>query len=392
MLSKIERSISFYEDRYDRTTVFIARLDMKSFLGFRDKWHEQSPDTEENKLRNTWHLNNIYMMMVGNKLVDRCNEREQAVQAMITEDEARDARLSAARLMNEPSCEHCGKTGLRITDKEFMHRDGQEDDDVLFILHCGVFDKNTAVWEDGTPWERRHTKCPKCDSVMEEKSSRRGKVITTIYTCPGCSHTYKDKLDLNPKVEPGDPDYESDRRAFCLEDEKVRKEHQAAKYRFDDLIRFAKDHKEKEDNKHIYDAMKEMKKPKIAELKPLLQPILEKAGYIDFSLDKPEIGKNVYVGFNCLDTKSDRNDYDSIKTLEKLVKKTLADTNWRLMSDCIHYRLGYLNGRVRAYEREEDLKKLVTKDMKLQPKRKAIKLDNKNDGTLEGPNGERIIL
>lgn len=99
----------------------------------------------------------------------------------------------------------------------------------------------------------------------------------------------------------------------------------------------------------------------------------------------------MYVGFNCLDTKSDRKDYDSIKTLEKLVKKALADTNWRLMSDGVHYRLGYLNGRVRAYEREEDLKKLVTKDMKLQPKRQADKPD-KNDGTLEGPNGERIIL
>ncbi len=35
--------------------------------------------------------------------------------------------------------------------------------------------------------------------------------------------------------------------------------------------------------------------------------------------------------------------------------KTLVDTNLRLMSDGIHHRLGYLNGRVRAYEREEDL-------------------------------------
>ena len=137
--------------------------------------------------------------------------------------------------------------------------------------------------------------------------------------------------------------------------------------------------------------MKEIKKPKIAELTPLLLPVLEKAGYTDFSLDKPEIGKDVFVGFNCLDTKSDRNDYDSIKTLEKLVKKALADTNWRLMSEGIHYRLGYLNGRVRAYEREEDLKNLVIKDRKLQPKRQADRPDDKN-GTLRGKNGEKIIL
>jgi hypothetical protein len=330
-------------------------------------------------------------MMVGNKLVDRCNEREQAIQSMIAEDEARNARLSAARLATEPTCEHCGETDLRITDKEFMHRDGQKDDDILFILHCGACEKNTAVWEDGLLWERRLTKCPKCESVMEEKSSRRGKIITTTYTCSNCLHTFKDKLDLNPKDEPEDPDYEEDRRIYCLRDEAVRKEHQDAKYRFEDLIRFAKEHKEKEDNKHIYDAMKEMKKPKIAELTPLLQPVLEEAGYTEFSLDKPEIGKDVFVGFNCLDTKSDRKDYESIKILEKLVKKTLSDTNWRLMSDGISYRLGYINGRVRAYEREEDLKQLVIKDMKLKPKQEVIKPDD-NDGTLRGKNGEKIIL
>jgi predicted RNA-binding Zn-ribbon protein involved in translation (DUF1610 family) len=380
-----------YENRYDHTTVFIARLDMKAFLDFRDKWHEQSPDTEENKFRNTWHLNNIYMMMVGNKLVDRYNERQQAIQTMIAEDEACGARLSAARLASEPMCERCGKTGLRITDKEFMHRDGQEEEGALFFLHCGACDKNTAVWEDGAPWERRHTKCPKCESVMEEKSGRSSKVITTTYTCPNCSHTYEDKLDMNPKDEPEDPDYDEDRRIYCLQDEAILKEHQDARYRFEDLIRFAKENKEKEDNKHIYCAMKEIKKPKIAELTPLLQPVLEKAGYADFSLDKPEMGKHVFVGFSCMDAKSARNDYDSIKTLEKLVKKALANTNWRLTSDGIHYRLGYLNGRIRAYEREEDLKKLVTKDMKLQPKRQANKPD-KNDGTLEGLSGEKIIL
>jgi len=380
-----------YEDRYDHTTVYLARIKMKSFLDFRDKWLEIMPGSEENKHRNFFHLNNIYMMMVGNRLVERYNERDQAIRTMMAEDEALDVRLSAARLTSEPRCEHCSKTGLRITDKTLMHREGQDSDDVLLVLRCPRCEKNTALWGDGTPWEHRHTKCPKCQSIMQETSSCRSKVITTTYTCPNCSYTYKDKLDLNHGKESEDSGYEEDRRIYCLQDESIRKEHQEAKVRFEGLIRFAKDHKEKEGNKHIYDAMKDMKKPKITELTPLLQPVLEKAGYTNFSLDKPEIGKNIFVGFNCLDTKSDRNDYDSIKTLEKLVKKTLADTNWRLMSDGIHYRLGYLDGRVRAYEREDDLKNLVIKDRKLSPKRQADK-PNDNDGTLRSRNGEKIIL
>lgn len=80
------------------------------------------------------------------------------------------------------------------------------------------------------------------------------------------------------------------------------------------------------------------------------------------------MGKDVFVGFSCLDSKSDREDYDSRKTLKKLVDEVLVDTNWRLMSDGISYRLGYLNGRLRAYEREEDLKGLVVKRGKFKPK------------------------
>lgn len=85
------------------------------------------------------------------------------------------------------------------------------------------------------------------------------------------------------------------------------------------------------------------------------------------------MGRDVFIGFNCLDSKSDREDYDSRKALEKLIKKTLEHTNWRLMSDGISYWLGYLNGRLRAYEREEDLKELVMKTRKLKAKQKAAR-------------------
>ncbi len=382
-----------YEDRYDSTTVYRARIDMKSFLSFCDKWLEKMPDNEENKYRNPWHLNNIYMMMVGNRLVERYDGREQAILEMIAEDEDKDTQISSARLSSEPHCEHCGKTGLRISDKMLMSHEGQDDNDVLFMLKCPHCEKNTALWEDGSLWERRHDKCPKCESVMETRSNRRGSIITTTYSCPNCSHTYKDRLDLKHEEEPVDPDYEEDRRIYCLQDETMRKEHQEAKFRFEDLVRFAKEHKEKEDNKHIYDAVKEMKKPKIAELTPLLQPVLEKAGYIEFHLDKPEMGREVYVGFSCLDNKSGRDDYDSRKTLKKLVDSALSDTNWRLMSNGISYRLGYLNGRVKAYESEEALKALVIKSGELTPKRTSSPATVKKvSRTLKTSDGREVIM
>lgn len=162
------------------------------------------------------------------------------------------------------------------------------------------------------------------------------------------------------------------------------------------MAELSKKFKEKEDNKHIYDAVAELKKPKIAELIPLLAEPLEKAGYIEFSLDKPEIGREVVVGFSCLDNKSDRTDYDSRHNLKKLIEKTLTDTNWRLMSDGIHYRLGYLSGRIRAYEGEEDLKKLVMKSKNLKTNNSDSKPSKKeakdNAWKIKGKDGRDIIL
>lgn len=191
-----------------------------------------------------------------------------------------------------------------------------------------------------------------------------------------------------------DPDFETDRPLFGLHDDKVRQELREAKWRYEEMARLGKEWKEKEESKHIYDAIAELKKPKIAELTPLLQPKLEKAGYAEFSLDKPEIGKIAYVSFSCLDSKSDREDYDSRKTLQTTIRKALSDTNWRLTSDGISYRLGYLTGRLRAYEQEDELKKLVAKDgkIKIKPKKLDKEETNRNAYRLKGKNGEDIIL
>lgn len=67
------------------------------------------------------------------------------------------------------------------------------------------------------------------------------------------------------------------------------------------------------------------------------------------------------------------------------------------MSDGISYRLGYLNGRLRAYEREEDIKNLVMKSKKLKPKQKSSKADasKSNDWknrTFKTPDGREVFF
>ena len=388
----------YYEDLYDKFTIEDARRGMVYYEDFYAEFEGKLPKGEKlDKPGNAFLLNVFYMETVGNKLLDRYEKRDAKIIEWIARDEAKDEQIADARLTEEPYCHHCGKQGLRITDKSLMHRgksyDIDDPEEVLFMLRCPHCDKNSAFWEDGTAWKVKPTVCPKCQSEVTHKTTKTKQVITITYTCKSCGHSFKDKMDLSSKKEARDPNFDKDRAHFCLEDKEFRDRLFKMREDFRGMAELGKKFREREDNKHIYDAVKEMKKPKIAELAPLLSPVLEKAGYIEFRLDKPEMGRDVYVGFSCLDSKPEREDYDSRKTLKKLVDSALSDTNWRLMSDGISYRLGYLNGRVKAYEGEEALKELVIKSGKLKPKQTTSPATNKKaDRTLTTPDGKEIIL
>lgn len=388
----------FYEDSYDRSTVGTGRRCIIYYDDFYDEFEKKLPkDDKIDRPGNAILLNVFYMQVIGDELIERYRERDATIERRMADDEAKDDQIASARLTEEPYCHHCNKLGLRIIDKSLMHRKEKynigDSEEVLFMLKCPHCDKKSAFWEDGTAWKPKPILCPKCSTEMTHKTTSTKKAITFIYSCPSCKHCYKDKMDLASKEEVPDPNYEKDRIRFCLLDKEWRDKLFEIQRGLKEMAELGKKFKEKEDNKHIYDAVKEMKQPKIAELVPLLSPILEKAGYIEFHLDKPEMGRDVYVGFSCLDNKSDREDYDSRKTLKKLVDSALSDTNWRLMSDGISYRLGYLNGRVKAYEGEEALKELVIKSGKLKPKQTSSPVtDKKASRTLKTPDGREVIL
>ena len=352
----------YYEDMYDRHTIEDGRRGMTYYDDFYEKFKKKLPKNEKlDRPGNAIVLNVFYMQTVGNGLLHRYENRDQAISKMMDDDRAKDDQIASARLTEEPYCHHCSKQGLRIIDKSLLHRgkryNPDEPEEVLFMLKCSHCQKNSAFWGDGIAWKPKPTLCPKCNSEMNHKTTRTKAAFIFTYTCPSCGHSYKDRMDRTTKEEKPDPNYDKDKVYFCLLDKEFRDKLFSIRRDFEGMAQLGKELKEKEDNKEVYKAIDEMKKPKIAELSNILTPLLNKAEFIEFSLDKPEIGKDVIVGFNCLDSKNERSDYDSEKTLKKTINKALSDTNWRLMSDGIHYRLGYLSGRLRAYEQEEDLKK-----------------------------------
>lgn len=377
------QSREYYEDLYDKHTVERCRSGERVVNGTFSELEKKIPKQELKERRSGYYLyySQIYFQLVETVAAMRQHGREKTIVEWIERDDQKDRHLSAAQLAKTPYCRVCGKD-MELLSKDYMHRGSSassERDDILLMFECTPCNKRVAFWEDGTEWEGHKTYCEKCNGDMASSHKKSEGVITMIYTCSKCGHSYDYVLDTgkdDPVDEvPVDPFYELDHKRFCFNSDMVFKYQQKTAH----LMRLASLHLDAADrmeNVDVYDAVKDIKQLKIAQLGETLTPVIAKDGYSKFKLEQPQIGREVAVGFSCLDSKPDREELQSKKGLGKLISSTLEDTNWRLMSEGISYRLGYLTGRLRAYESEEDMKKLIEQRMK--------------DGTLNPPKKEPV--
>jgi len=315
-----------------------------------------------------WYLqySQYYFLFVESVAAARVASRDTTIAKWMEEDQKKDEKLASAHIAGGTYCRSCGKD-MRVISKDYMGRDGRKEDDILLMFECESCNKRMAFWQDGTEWEGAKRECEKCGGNTVSKHTKKFGVITWTETCEKCKHVKTETLDLSDdkkEPEPIDPFLELDRKRFVFDNDMMFKYSQKLKH----LERMAKLHATSEDKiQHVdvYDGIKQVKKPKIAQLRELLEPVFTKNGYSDFKLGEPQLGREVSLDFSCLDTQDDREEYQSKKTLHKAVEKALVDTNWRVMSAGVSYRLGFLTGSLRAYETEEDLKKLVEQRMKM---------------------------
>jgi retron-type reverse transcriptase len=143
--------------------------------------------------------------------------------------------------------------------------------------------------------------------------------------------------------------------------QKSKQEYIKTKQWYEDLKSLMDDIDDRDKNKEVYQAVEKLDKITVLQLEKRVKEVLEKNGYINLSLEKPEIDRDVKIGLSVQDSIEGREEYTSIKTLKKALKSSPEDTNWRLMSEGVSYRLGVLSARLRGYENESDLLKLVQK-------------------------------
>jgi len=293
--------------------------------------------------------------------ITRYRHRKQSVAEWMEKDRKRQEVFDSA-IPDDPQCDKCQNL-MEVIDK-YMQEPLNKEPKVYFMYQCYKCKFKKIIYADGSPWDFVPPVCPKCKGKLEDKYSRKGDVLKTTTSCVSCSYKSVEVIDF--KKNNAEREKEAKRRKylldtyrseFCLDDVEGPK----AVSNLDGIIRIVDEWKaqEKKEKDPVFQKSKQLKQIKLNQLKEILKNAIEKDGYSDLQFKQPDMGKYVTIEFTVTESNNDRSEYHSTHTLSKLIKTALKATNWRLMSEGIHYRIGILSGRLKAYETEEDLISLV---------------------------------
>lgn len=337
----------YYIDLHDRITVDLLRRSESA------PFKKPKGDFSEEEVTRT--VNAVNGMYLYFQKGDRYLKKKDDIAKWMERDREKDKRVELAEPFNGIMCPKCKKE-MELVSKDLIETTSINS--VLFLYDCKSCDNRRAFYENGEEYESKPDKCPKCDTDMIKSHKKTKSAITTLSTCPKCKHIDKYVYDLTEKEKEIDLNFEADRKRFCLSEEEGQ-EYIRALENMDRFKKVMDDIEERHKNKEVYDKVAKLKKLPIGEIKRIMIEVLEKDGYGDLQFDKPEMGRFVAVPFTAQDNKLERSEYDSRHKLKKLIETILADTNWRLMSDGISYRMGYVSGKIRGYEGEEELLKII---------------------------------
>ncbi len=353
---------TYYSELYDKLTIEeCQRWENKKY--YKDISKLKGKEKELEKSKEKLYYSMVVPIALHFIKAGRASQKSKTIQEWMKRDKEKDEKIANAEEPQGVRCLGCSSLLKNCAFRDLLSNNkGKEE--VVFMFECSKCGKRRAFWEDGIEWEHK-PKCVECRSEVKTETRREDNIIIHIYSCPNCNHVETDKLDLNKKEEEEmDQNFEVNRKKYCMSE----KEGGEIMIQAEQMGKLVEEFKEKEENAEIYEAVNKVKKLNIAELRDLLDPVLEHSGYVKLEFEKPDFQKDVILGFNLQDNKSGRGKYDSVHSLQEIIKESLAPTNWRLMSDGVTYRLGFLQGRLKGIEGEEKLLKLVKNDLKKKAK------------------------
>jgi hypothetical protein len=261
-----------------------------------------------------------------------------------------------------PKCNEQLKGTLKSLENQYNDKPLR----VSFIFRCNPCKKGKIVYDNGEIKVSKPFLCPECNKEAIYTHEKKGKTITWITKCKSCGFKKVDKNDYEKKraqwakEEQRDKDLLKKYRNECCLTDKQGKQYietmEALEY-----SKFAfEDEKRKYDNP-VYEKVSKIKQVGISELETMLSKALKKAEYTKFELGTPDMGHFIVVSFSMRDSDPNRNKKTALYDLKKLIKDTLEETNWKLTSQGVSERLGFITGKLKGYEREKDLLELAGK-------------------------------
>lgn len=371
------RKAQYYEDLYDLFTI----KDCLRTVETSSKVIQEKQKIGERKLEIS--VDGFQNLLLYFKKGERYRNRTSTIQEWQTKDEKLDNRLNTAIFPSYIPCQHCG----RELEEEDRHIEDilNPHSRVQFFAHCKNCKRVTILYDNGDIYSPTPSLCPKCHCELKTSSTYRDNISTIKETCPKCK--YKNKIVIDHEKEDQRREVEERRNSellekyrsvYCISAEEGQKYIQEME-NLKRLTEMIKDSEEKKKDPHYQKAVK-VKKLTSVELFKLLKKNFEDEKYQSLSFGDPDIGRFVIIPFTVQDAKKSRKQEKSIQELRTLINKYLENTNWRLMSTGIEYRMGYLTGRLKGYEKDEELAKYLKKR------------DNKHGYAYTDSSGSKIIL
>ncbi|UPK72464.1 hypothetical protein [Chitinophaga filiformis] len=335
----------FYIDNYDRWTI-------RTLKELEAKEAAEMQDVDDPIKRFAIEVvRGADSMAYRNTAISRARNRQETIREWIMTDEHKDRLIEKHPVPKGVTCDLCGKA-MRFNTHFF----DVQSIPLLFVFECPAnHGPRKAIYPNGQEHVFPKPTCKKCGYEVARESHNQNNILYTTTTCSMCGTVEKDELDLNFEPEEEFMITEEDRQKYCLSFFKERTFMEDLEAINNFVIRFDEDQKDKELKEHY--EIDKIERLTIPALETRLQKAIENEGFIKLGFDRPEMKTWTVVPFNLQDP-TDRNDKKSIKTITSCIKQTIFTTNWRLVGS-IDYRLGFLTGKLKAYEREEDLIKLA---------------------------------
>src|SRR3989344_1700114 len=291
----------------------------------------------------------------------RYGKKDETIQRWILEDQIKQEKHDKTPEPQRVRCPDCKKS----MHCRLKHLETLEDPlRMMFLFECKSCKKKHWIYEDGSERESTPTLCPKCKAEVDMSVIKEGKdQITWKTTCMSCGFNEttvddlaKGRAERQKREEEDKKLLEECRREFCSE------EKGKEAFEYVESLKVAKVVYEEELKKYdslAFQKVSQVKKLSIIDLEKLLSGLLSKEEFIKLSLGQPQIAQHVIVPFSVQDANAARKKDMSVSDIQKLINDALEGTNWRLMTDGVDYRLGFLSGRLKGYEREEDFFELA---------------------------------